>query len=172
VSVEPGLLPRVGRREAFLLAGGAWPVFFRGPELRMTETDRRVHVYVDVSASTRAVWPEVYGLILHLREEIGDRVWQFSTEVKSVPIRDLARGVVWTTGGTHFNPIFETAFAERQRRILVITDGDARLGLSLADRVRREGLELYLVLTEENETSPLQPLAARTWQVPWPPRGR
>ncbi len=162
---DRSVVPFPGRREAWLLAAGIWPAFFPSQVRAPDEEERRVQVYVDVSGSTRALWPFLYGLVLHLADEIGEPIHAFSNAVREIGLGDLRAGVVESTGGTDFDCVAEHALARRYRRILVLTDGMAELDPALARRLRRERVEVFLVLTAP-APCPLRDLARGVWQVP------
>lgn len=157
-----------GRRDLFFLAAGVWPTFFDRQLEGTGEDDRRVHVYIDVSGSTRRAWRYVYGLVLRLKSEIGEPVYLFSNRVVPVKHEDLATGAVRTTGGTDFDCVVEHALASRFRRILVVTDGEANLDGSLRRALLSSGTDVYAVLTEECPDSPIVSVARRTWTLPPP----
>jgi hypothetical protein len=163
ISPDRGVLPHVGRRDAYLIAAGHWPGLFAYPAPRLDTDEQRVHVYVDGSYSTRGQWGMLYGLILHLKEEIGDVVWSFSNQVTAVGVDDLRSGRVPTTGGTDFDCVAEHALARGHRKILVLTDGVVSLDAEVARQFRERGISVFLVLTQSAQSSPLVSLATRTW---------
>jgi hypothetical protein len=160
-----GVLPHSGRRDAYLLAAGHWPGLFVYPSPSLDADEQRVHVYVDGSFSTRSQWGKLYGLILHLREEIGDVVWAFSNQVAAVNVDDLRSGRVPTTGGTDFDCVAEHALARGHRTILVMTDGEAPLDAELARYLRESATSIFLILTQSTGSSPLIPVASRHWNL-------
>lgn len=172
VAPDRGVLPHVGRRDAYLLAAGQWPGIFLYPMPRLEVDERLVHVYVDGSYSTRRQWSLLYGLILHLREEIGDVVWAFSNQVAAVGVDDLRSGRVPTTGGTDFDCVAEHALARGYRKILVLTDGVAPLNGELARQLRERSIALFVILTHPAQTSPLVTLATRHWILSTPAEQR
>lgn len=163
-AVQPGVVPAVGRREAFFLAADCLPTFYPNPLRAQTEEENRVHIYVDVSGSTSEVWPLLYGLVLHCKEYIGEPIYIFSNQVAEVKLEDLRRGRVLTTGGTDFDCVALHAAEKRFRRILVVTDGYADLEEQNRRLLQRRGVDVYLVLTEDaKETCPLVEVARRWW---------
>ena len=79
------------------------------------------------------------------------KVFQFSTEVVSLPLAALRSGRLSTTGGTDLNCVLEHALASpRLRTVLLVTDG--YVGEPRADhaeRIRARGLRLHVVLPAE-----------------------
>jgi len=166
LSTDRGVVPFPGRREAFLLAARWWPVFFPNVLQAPDEDEQRVHLYIDTSGSTRRLWSFLYGLVLHLHDEIGDPVYLFSNAVAPVGIADLRAGRVLTTGGTDFDCVAEHALSRRFRRILVATDGEAPLDEAVSRRLRQQHVGVFVVLTAENEACPLLSLARGVWTIP------
>lgn len=153
---EIGVVPFWGRKELFLHRGGYRPVFFPNPVVSRDWSNHKVHLYIDVSGSTRRLWDLLYGLVLHLRDEIGEPFYLFSNQVGAIGLNELKNGRVRTTGGTDFDCVFEHARANHFRKILVITDGHAGL------RGNYQKIpDLYLVLTEDNPDCSLIDLAGR-----------
>ena len=165
-TAERGVVPVAGRREGFLLAGGWWPTFFPNHVVGPDEDERRVHVYIDASGSTYHLWPFLFGLVLHLREEIGEPIWMFSNVVRGASLDDLREGRIHSTGGTDFDCIIEHALSRRFRRILIVTDGIADIDQALARKMKLVGMGVFLVLTEEYGRCPLIPLARKMWVIP------
>lgn len=168
----PTVVPTPGRREAFLLAAGAWPGLFRPPAQLPDDPRARARIYLDVSGSTSRAQPYVYGLLVTLRDLLVDPVHQFSTEVVDVALADLARGVRVTDGGTLFDPVLRHALATGARRIVVVTDGQAPVSAPVARAVRRARLQVHVLLTERCPSSPLFAVAASRHELPVAGAGR
>lgn len=164
---DRGVVPFPGRREAFLLSAGLPPAFYPVPLHRTGEQETRVHLYLDVSASTEEHRPFLYGLILHLRPELSEPFHLFSNRVRDASFADLERGRVETTGGTDFDCVAEHALRSFHRKILVVTDGHASLDPALARRLRAEGVEVHVVLTEKpRRRHGLATVAKNSWVLP------
>lgn len=163
---QRGVVPFPGRREIFLLAAGytpaLWPYDVRG----MAEEELAVRVYVDVSGSTSPLWTFLYGLVLHLHQYVARPVLTFSNAVTSLSMKDLRQGRVQSTLGTDFDCVIEHALDHKHRRILIVTDGEAELAGLFPILVRQRGLEVYLVLTYDNPSCPLNSLARARWVIP------
>jgi len=156
---------RPGRRDLFMMALGLPPLFYSQPVYCRGEEDHRVHLYIDVSASTRQLQPFLYGLALHLGDLIGEPAYLFSNRVWEVSLGDLSRGVVRTTRGTDFNCVAEHAAENRFQKILVVTDGMAGISSANEELLRSGGIRVYLMLTEACGWCPLEPLASETWNL-------
>lgn len=83
----------------------------------------RVHVYLDVSGSVDPIIPALYGAIISCSEFIHDRVHLFSTEVSSVTVGELRRGVRVTSRGTCISCVARHIARNRIRRAVIVTDG-------------------------------------------------
>ncbi|MCX5867761.1 MAG: hypothetical protein NT009_09875 [Proteobacteria bacterium] len=167
---EVGVVPFWGRKEIFLYRGGYRPVFCPNPITRRDWVEHKVQLYIDVSGSTEDYWPFLYGLALHLRDEIGEPFYCFSNQVEAIGLKELREGNIRTTGGTDFDCVFNHAYEHRFRRILVVTDGYA----DLREEVRkRNHLEVFAVLTMDNTESILVDVAGRDrkgekwWVIDW-----
>ena len=167
---EVGVVPFWGRKEIFLYRGGYRPVFCPNPVTRRDWVEFKVQLYIDVSGSTYELWPFLYGLALHLRDEIGEPFYIFSNQVEAIGLKELQEGKIRTTYGTDFDCVFNHAHEHRFSRILVITDGYANLK---EENRKRNHLEVFAVLTEDNSDSVLVDVAGRDrkgekwWVIDW-----
>jgi len=168
---EQGVVPTIGRREAFLLGAGLVPVLWPTPLVARRPDEERATIYVDVSASVNEVLPFLFGLVAHLGDVAG-RVLQFSNVVAPLDPDALREGRVHTTGGTDFDCIARHALSTRRRRIVVLTDGMASLSAPL-ERALAARVEVFVLLTEDADYCPLLPLAGgpaargrRWWVLP------
>ena len=80
---EVGVVPFVGRKEAFLLSGGHMPILYKSPVLKDAEDDSRLSLYIDVSYSIRGFLPFIYSMLVNLRDEIREPIYLFSNKVVS-----------------------------------------------------------------------------------------
>ena len=164
---DRGVYPNPGRREAYLLACGAWPVFFQTPLAGHAEQTGSVRVYIDVSGSTGPAQPLVYGIVRPLAHLVREPVFLFSNVVEPISLAEVRRGVVRTTGGTDFDCVVEHALHERARKILVVTDGEGPLRPANIAALERARLEIYVLLTEHcRRPSPIVAVAQETWMIP------
>jgi hypothetical protein len=164
---ERGIVGRPSRSEAFQLALGHIPPFWTAELEAEVEDDQRVQLYLDVSGSMDELLPFLYRLVPALDDHLGGVLRLFSNEVVETTVEAVREGLCETTGGTDFDCVVDDALARRCRRILVITDGYARLDDGLAGRARAEGLQVYVVLTGApvHRDNPLSALARDTWEV-------
>ena len=154
-----------GRRESFMLASGIWPLFYKVQTDSRQEEERRAHMYLDVSGSTRSTQPLIYSLALHLKDKLGTPYYLFSNVVEELDMADLARGRVRTTGGTDFDCVFEHASRCGFRKVILLTDGFACISPENVAKVKSGQIALFLMLTDSNfvEGSPLVQLAREKW---------
>lgn len=169
---ESGVVPHIGRREAFLLAAGYYPAFYRALMPAIDDDHRRVHLYVDVSGSVEPYLSDLFGLIAHLGDWLGPQVYAFSNEVVPLDLEAVRRGEYRTTWGTDFDCIARHALEHKFRRILVMTDGYASLDPDLAAALRAD-VEVFVLLTVCNPGSDIIRCAEaehepgrRSWQIP------
>ena len=157
---DRGVVPFPGRRETYLINSGYMPSFYPNPVVQKERSEQAVHVYLDVSGSVDEILPLLFALLQHVRENISEPVFEFSTEVEPVNLEELEAGVRRTTGGTEFHCVAEHALNHKFRKILVITDGDVG---ELEDKDLKQRFEknvqLYLLLTEESDETELIELA-------------
>ena len=167
LSPERGIVGRPSRGEAFQLALGFVPPFWTAELEADVEDDQRVQLYLDVSGSMDELLPFLFRLVPALDDHLGGKLRLFSNEVVETTVQAVAAGECQTTGGTDFDCVLDDALARRCRRILVITDGYARLDAGLAGRAQVEGLQVYVVLsgTPVRRDNPLSELARETWEV-------
>jgi len=145
---ETGFIPFPGRKEAFMLSCGWYPLFYPNPIIKRDFNDWRVYVYIDVSGSTQQYWNILYGLILAVKDIIGLPVYGFSNQVFPLTAEDIKHGIVKTTGGTDFDCIVKHAIENRFKRILVITDGCMRI-TDTASQIAKHKLEVFAIFTDE-----------------------
>jgi len=166
---ERGVVGRLGRAEALCLATGTTPLFWNQDLDQDVEDERRVQLYADASGSMHEQLPFLFRLVAALDDHVGDRVHLFSNLVATTDLSDIADGRYETTGGTDFDCILDHALTQRHGRILVITDGFARLDDGLASRARAAHLKVYVVLFGHwtDPDNPLCDLAEQVWE--WEP---
>ena len=73
-----------------------------------------VHVYFDVSGSMDAALPALYATLASLSGLLHPRVHLFSTRIDDIDLRQLARGVRVTTGGTDIAPVTRHVLDQRR----------------------------------------------------------
>lgn len=121
----PTPIPNLNRRAAVLRVLGHEPLLHPNEVSwpRVVRTGERVHVYLDVSGSMEAVKEALYGAVLDCREYVHPQVHLFSTEVASITLAKLSRGVCRSTGGTDIVCVADHMAKNQVRRTLIITDG-------------------------------------------------
>ena len=70
-----------------------------------------------------AVLPALYATLASLSGLLHPKVHLFSTRIDDIDLRQLARGVRVTTGGTDIAPVTRHALDHRVTRALFVTDG-------------------------------------------------
>lgn len=172
---RPGPVPAVvpiptprDRRAAVARLAGRPPLLFAGeassPRARASG---RARVYLDVSGSMEPFLPYLRAALCRLAARVEPRVAVFSTRVATVPVADLARGKVPSTGGTDVACVLEHALASRSTRVLVVTDGYVGAPPpALAARAKKSRLDLRVLLTPDGWTRDLAPLATRFVTLP------
>lgn len=148
---------QLSRREAFYLSTGVYPVFFRNEVPREYLEDWSVRIYLDVSASISTSLPFLFGLLIHLKDEISEPIYCFSNQITELSFQNLRETEVkkikyQSTGGTDFDCIAEHALDNKFKRILVITDGYARFNVKTLKSRLMENVETYVVLTRDRST--------------------
>ena len=92
-----------------------------GAGLRSGDT---VHIYLDVSGSVDSFLEPLRAAVRGVAHLVWRDVHLFSTDVVDVPIRDLAKGVCQTTGGTSIVPVVQHIRAKGVRRAVIVSDGE------------------------------------------------
>lgn len=116
---------------------------------RLPERPSRSLVYLDVSGSMNFVISNLLDLLLPYVARKQAEVFQFSTEVIPMPLAELQKGLVTTSGGTDVNCVLEHALdvAPPVRRIIMLTDGETGSPLPhLVTGLDEHNLKLYVVL--------------------------
>ena len=126
-----------------------------------------VHVYLDVSGSMETALPALYAALTSLSQFLHPQVHLFSTRIDDIDLRQLARGVRVTTGGTDIAPVTRHVLQHRVRRALFVTDGwvgdvpeeDAR-------ELERRRARFAVVVTNEGEDDFAAALRGKVWRLP------
>lgn len=119
---------------------------------RVPEKPSKAHVYLDVSGSMMDMLPHLLGLLLPYVQNHQADVFQFSNYVEPMPLEDLRRGKLRSSGGTDINCVLTHALdaTPRLRRALVLTDGYTGYPHpKLVSRVHEQNLRIYAVLPAE-----------------------
>jgi hypothetical protein len=136
---------------------------------RVPEAPASAHVYVDVSGSMNALLPHLLGLLLPYVTRREADVYQFSTVVEPLPLEQLRKAQLRTTGGTAIDCVLEHALAApRLTRALVLTDGYVGAGrVDLVAELQRRRLQIHTVLPAESAwTRDLEPISETVTVLP------
>lgn len=120
---------------------------------RVPERKVKSHVYLDVSGSMSGVLPYLLNLILPYVADGRAEVFQFSTEVDHLPMRDLQKGLVRSTGGTQILCVMEHLLehSEKVKRALILTDGyTGRPHHQHIAKIQEDAIQIHLVLPHES----------------------
>lgn len=92
---------------------------------RIPDNRIRANVYLDVSGSMSKVLPYLLNLLLPYVMNGKAHIYQFSTQVHHLTLRDLRQGIVQTTGGTSIQCVMNHLLQhpEQVRKALILTDG-------------------------------------------------
>ena len=156
------------RRATVARLAGAEPLLFAGSLVSPRErTTGRAHVYLDVSGSMDPWLPCLYGALVRLADHVEPRLHCFSTNVVSVPMTEIAAGRRSSTGGTNGAVALEHALKERERRLLLITDGYVGpVREDLAKRLRATRTEVRVLLTPGGWRKDLERVATLFQELP------
>jgi len=126
-----------------------------------------VHVYLDVSGSMEAALPALYATLAALGGCLHPQVHLFSTRIDDIDVRQLRRGVRFTTGGTDIAPVTRHALVHGVRRALFVTDGwVGNVPDEHARALERRGARFAAVVTHDGATDFAAALCARAWRLP------
>lgn len=120
---------------------------------RVPEKKVRAHVYFDVSGSMSNVLPYLMSLLGPYVSSGKANVYQFSTEVEYLPLRDLRKGIVRSTGGTQINCVMEHMMEHRDtvHRMLILTDGYTGVPYPEAvQAIHEDNKRVHVVLPSES----------------------
>ena len=172
---ELGFVPYLQRKESFYLSAGYIPPFYQSPAVKREFNDWRAVVYLDVSGSVLEYQPLLCGLLMNIRDLIGDRLYTFSTVVEETSFEALSKGELVTEYGTLFDAVAEHALEKRYKRILIISDGEGSFTKGLFERLKKY-VEVYVILTSSYNRFFCQSIfelagghntyGSRWWQLP------
>jgi hypothetical protein len=173
-----GVLPNGADRMIHAKRGLGMPttIWTNDAETRARIPERRVtaHIYLDVSGSMSRILPYLLTLILPYVARGQARVFQFSTQVTHLPLHELRRSLVMSTGGTSIECVTEHMLEHRQQlqRVLILTDGYTGAPSSQhTSTIKSQKMSVHLVLaSESNYSQDLQDLATHIHVLP--PLGR
>ncbi len=121
----PTPIPTMARRSLVLQALGQQVLLHPGSVnwRRRVAAGQRVHVYLDVSGSMKAVLKPLYGAILDCKDLVDPTVHLFSTKVVDITLAELRAGKCFSTYGTDIHCVSNHMEKHRVRHALLITDG-------------------------------------------------
>lgn len=92
---------------------------------RIKQNRQRAFVYFDVSGSMGKVIPYLLNLLIPYVVNDQAKLFQFSTIVEPLTLKDLKVGLVTTSGGTSIVPVFNHLIKQTKSvsRVLILTDG-------------------------------------------------
>ncbi len=161
-----GVVFAPGRREHVMASLGYRPVFYPAQLPGLDQSTEKVHLYIDVSPSmSEAVIHLIFGLVLHLNDQIGEPYYQFTTRVRPVTRKELEE-LELIQGGTSITAVIRHALQEDFPRIVIITDGlFGNIKGGVFEQAKSVGLETYVLLTMDHQiTTNLRQLCP---QGPW-----
>jgi hypothetical protein len=118
---------RPSGKDMAMLAAGYIPTLWKNNVQRDKTENKNIAIYLDVSGSVGAHLPMILGFITSLKRNI-QKVFCFSTYISEHTLQELNEGKFKSSGGTDFNPIVEHAIENKLDKIVIITDGHARVG--------------------------------------------
>ncbi len=125
ISVSP--IPiQPSKRDLVLLAADILPFHYHNHAYRVTNQERGLAIYLDVSGSVNDHLPEIIGVIQSLKRDLLT-IFLFSNKVVEVPFRTLLQGKVQTTFGTDFNCIATSLVEQGLDKAVIVTDGYATM---------------------------------------------
>lgn len=139
------------RRDVVLLSAGIWPGLFRNRQPEVTQRQKGIAIYLDVSGSVNDHLPAILGVLAHYRNRIGT-VYQFSNRVAEVSFDRLCSGRIHTTYGTDFDCVARSILENEYERAVVITDGIASLAQEHEQDLKKNGVRLLTILFGGPET--------------------
>lgn len=118
-------IPTMARRSLVLQALGHQVLLHPGSVdwRRRVAAGQRVHVYLDVSGSMKAVLEPLYGAILDCKDLVDPTVHLFSNRVVDITLAELKAGKCVSTYGTDIRCVTNHMQQHRVRHALLITDG-------------------------------------------------
>lgn len=127
----------------------------------------RVHVYLDVSGSMDLELPLIYGALVSLLDCIYPQVHLFSTTIEDIPLSDLKKGKVSSTGGTNISPVTEHMIKHKVNKAVFITDG--LVGSVCGEhqlKLRKLGTRINTVLTHGGRDEFTRGLKGKVFKLP------
>lgn len=120
---------------------------------RVPERRVQAHVYLDVSGSMARTLPYLVNLIMPFVAQGKADVFQFSTQVDHLQLKNLQKGLVRTTGGTQITCVTDHLLRHEDHvtRALIVTDGYTGRPLpEHLQRISENGTRIFIVLPAES----------------------
>lgn len=120
---------------------------------RVPERKVRAHVYLDVSGSMSKILPHLIGLLKPYVHNGLANVYQFSTEVEALTLKDLKKGLIKSTGGTQINCVTAHMLEHRDtvKRALILTDGyTGKPHYQDMQKFKEDNTKIHVVLPSES----------------------
>ncbi len=165
ITTRRGVLPNLGRRETFFIAGGVYPFFFKNLVVDDDEFYKNTHIYIDVSGSVLEELPFIYKLIESIKLYISEPIYLFSTKIEEISIEELKNGEIKTTYGTDFNCVILHAINNNFKKILIITDGRGSISDDNIVFAKEKNIEIFVILTTNKYKNPFEIIAKKTWLI-------
>jgi hypothetical protein len=142
------------RRTSSLYSCDILPVFHNVPGKGVKNS---IACYIDVSGSQEHVIPKVVAAVLRYKKHVGNEVYCFSNVVLDTHVKKLAKGEIFTTGGTDFDPVAEHILENKFKSIIILTDGCAPLSEENISKLKARNVKITVGWTEKNITrAPLE----------------
>ncbi len=119
---------------------------------RVPEKPSKAHVYLDVSGSMAELLPHLLSILLPYVSQNQADVFQFSNYVEPMPLEDLKKGKLRSSGGTDINCVLRHALEAHPaiHRALIVTDGYTGFPHpQLAGQIHDQNIRIYTVLPAE-----------------------
>ena len=136
------------KRDIVVMAAGGFPLRFHSRNSHVSERNRGLAIYLDVSGSVNEYLPKIIGILRNLRKEITS-VFQFSNKVVETRFESLLKGKISTTYGTDFDCIAESIIENGFSKAVVITDGYASMEDDLKEELRKRHVSTLTVLFDD-----------------------
>ncbi len=141
-----GVLPFPSRKEIFLLSRGVFPLFYPNYHYTKIMHNEKLHIYLDVSGSMKEELPYILFFLFSIKDLWGKKLKGFSTELVDLSLKDIEKGIFYTTGGTDLNIPLIDAIENRKKRILIITDLLGRPSQKVINTVKQNNIKVYILL--------------------------
>jgi hypothetical protein len=109
----------------------------------------------------------LYEALVTLLDYVAPAIHLFSTAVADVSHAELKKGVVDTTGGTSIDVVTAHILKTKVKKALIVTDGwVGAIPSSHVEKLNKARVRLHGVITDPGESTFLDPVKGRAWQLP------